>query len=195
MYWRIRKYGPLDVVKKYGIHIALAVSLLFNSLLIITRPNLNKKVTVDVAFQLDQFARRVATHILDTSYISYGAATAALMNPDSGELDQSVVGLLRGQQLLPNSPAELKANIQTYTDQKRVVNIRIDQVVINDAVNVNGPNQQAISLIPIDVSGIIAVHSADEAGPPSHFHFQLLVGSRGGNQQLPLVYNFKDLSG
>jgi len=196
MYWRIRKYGPLDVVKKYGIHIALVVSLLFNFLLIVTRPNLKKKVTVDVGVQLEQFARRVATHILDTSYISYGSATAALMNPDTGELDPTVVNVLRSQQLLPNSPAELKANIQTYTDQRRVVSIKIDQVTINDAVSVNGANSaNKESLIPIDVSGIIAVHSADEAGPPSPFHFQFLVGSRAGNQEALLVYSFKDLSG
>jgi hypothetical protein len=190
MYWRIRKHGPLDVVKKYGIHIALVFSLLFNFFLIITRPNLKKKVTMDVSVQLEQFARRVATHILDTSYISYGPSTAALMNPDHGELDPTVVNVLKSQQLLPNSPVELKANIQTYTDQKRVVSIKIDQVTINDAVSVNGT-----SLIPIDVSGIIAVHSADEAGPPSPFHFQLLVGYRGGNEQAPLVAAFKDLSG
>jgi hypothetical protein len=71
-----------------------------------------------------------------------------------------------------------------------VVNIRIDNVTTNDAVNVNGT-----SLIPVDVSGLVAVHSADEAGPPSRFHFQFLVGYRGGNTQAPLVAAFKDLSG
>ena len=190
MYWRIRKYGPIDVLKKYGIHIALVISLLFNFLLFVSRPNLKKKVTIDVAAQLENFARGVATHILDTSYISYGPSTAALMSPDRGELDAPVVNLLRSQQLLPNSPAELKANIQTYTDQKRVVAVHIDKVSTGDAVTVNGA-----SLIPIDVWSTTAVHSADEAGSPNHWHFQFLIGYRGGNTQAPLVADFKDLSG
>ncbi len=190
MYWRIRKYGPLDILKKYGVHIFLVFSLLFNFLLIVTRPNLKKVITADVKTQLEIFARQVATHILDTSYISYGAATSALLSPSSGELDLPVVNELRRQQLLPNSSEELKANIQTYTNQRRVVAIRIDQVNTGEAVIVNGA-----SLIPIDVSGVVAVHSADEAGPPSPFHFQFLIGYRGGNAQSPLVANFKDLSG
>jgi hypothetical protein len=190
MYWRIRKYGPLDILKKYGLHIILVLSLLFNCLLIVTRPNLKKLVTSDVRSQLENFARQVATHILDTSYISYGTATAALINPSSGELDLPVVNELRRQQLLPVSSEELKANIQTYTSQRRVVSIRIDKVDTNDAVIVNGA-----SLIPVDVTGLVAVHSADEAGPPTPFHFRFLIGYRGGNAQAPLVADFKDLSG
>ncbi len=189
MYWRIRKYGPLDVIKKYGIHIALIFSLLFNLLLMVTRPNLKKKVTVDVRTQLEQFARQATTHILDTSYISYGAATTSLMNTESGELDLPVINELRRQQLLPNSTEELKANIQTYSEQKRVVAVRIDKVNTGDAVIVNGA-----SLIPIDVWSTTAVHSADETGPPSHWHFRFLIGYRGGNTEAPLIADFKDLS-
>ena len=190
MYWRIRKYGPLDLFKKYGLHIFLIFSVLFNFLLIATRPNLKKVITTDVKNQLEAFAKQVATHILDTSYISYGAATSALLDTTNGELDLPVIGELRRQQLLPTSAEELKANIQTYTSQKRVVAIRIDNVSTGEAVVVNGA-----SLIPIDVSGVVAVHSADEAGPPSPFHFQFLMGYRGGNTQTPLVASFKDLSG
>jgi hypothetical protein len=190
VYWRIRKYGPLDVVKKYGIHIALVFSLIFNFLLIVTRPNLKKMVTGDVKTQLEQFARGAATHILDTSYISYGTATTALMNTTTGELDMPVINELRRQQLLPNSSEELRANIQTYSEQKRVVAVRIDKVSTADAVVVNGA-----SLIPIDVWATTAVHAADEAGPPSHWHFRFLIGYRGGNTQAPLIADFKDLSG
>jgi len=189
MYWRIRKYGPLDVLKKYGLHMVLVISLIFNFLLIVTRPNLKKLVTADVRTQLEIFARQVAIHILDTSYISYGAATTSLLDPQNGELAQPVINYLRQQQLLPNTREELKANIQTYTDQKRVVAIRIDNVNTGDAVVVNGQ-----SLIPIDVSGVVAVHSADEAGPPTPFHFQILIGYRP-NTQAPLVADFRDLSG
>ncbi len=189
MYWRIRKYGPLDVLKKYGIHMVLALSLAFNALLIVTRPNLKKTVTSDVRSQLESFARQAAIHILDTSYISYGPATAALINPSTGELDLTVINELRRQQLLPVSAEELKANIQIYTDQKRVVAVRIDKVSSGDAVIVNGA-----SLIPVDVWATTAVHSADEAGAPNNWHFQFLIGYRGGNTQAPLVADFKDLS-
>jgi len=190
MYWRIRKYGPLDLLKKYGLHIFLVFSVLFNFLLLATRPNLKKVITTDVRSQLEAFARQVTTHILDTSYISYGAATSALLSASTGELDLPVVAELRRQQLLPNSAEELKANIQTYTSQRRVVAIRIDRVDTGEAVVVNG-----VSEIPINVSGVVAVHSADEAGPPTPFHFQFLMGYRGGNAQAPLVADFKDLSG
>lgn len=190
MYWRIRKYGPLDVAKKYGIHAALVASLLFNGLLLATRPNLKKKVTLNVKAQLEQFAQKVATHILDTSYITYGSDTASLMNTQTGELDLPVINALKQQQLLPNSIEELKANVQTYTEQRRVVAVRIDKVNTGDAVMVNGA-----SLIPVDVWATTAVHSADEVSQPTQWHFRFLLGYRGGNTEAPLVADFKDLSG
>ncbi len=185
MYWRIRKYGPIDILKKYGVHIILVLSLFLNFLLIVTRPNLKKTITVDVKQQMDQFARRVTNHILDTSYISYQAATNALLDKEAGELSPPVINFMKQQQLLPNTLEELKAEIQTYNDQKRVVAIRIDEVTIGE------PNSQ--SLVPVDVVGVVVVHSASEADPPRQFHFQFLVGYRN-NTQIPLVADFKDLS-
>ncbi len=186
MYWRIRKYGPVDVAKKYGIHIALVFSLLFNFLLIVTRPNLKKTLNVDVKQQMDQFARRVTGHVLDTSYISYETSTDFLLDRDNGELAPAVITAMRQQQLLPNDSAELRANVQTYTDQKRIVAVRVDKVEIGD------PSSQG--LIPVDVYGMVAVHSADEAGPPSSFHFQYLIGYRNGNTQMPIVAGFREIS-
>src|SRR5271155_4121459 len=116
MYWRIHKYGPLDILKKYGFHIIFLLSLFGNFLLIVTRPNLKKTITVDVKQQMDQFARRVTNHILDTSYISYQAATNSLLDKDTGELSPPVINFMKQQQLLPNTLEELKAEIQTYSD-------------------------------------------------------------------------------
>lgn len=186
MYWRIRKYGPLDIVKKYGAHIALVFSLLFNFLLVATRPNLKKILNVDVKQQMDQFARRVTTHILDTSYISYGSSTDALLDRDTGELFSNISAAMMQQGLLPKDSAELKANIQTYFEQKRVVAVRIDKVDIGEP--------DAHGQIPIDVTGVVAVHSADDAGPPSPFHFRFIVGYRNGNTQLPVVAGFREIS-
>jgi hypothetical protein len=188
MYWRIHKYGPLDILKKYWLHIVLIVSVLFNFLLMVTRPNPKKTIPVDVKQQMDQFARQVTNHILDTSYISYQAATNALLDKDTGELDKPVVIYMRQQQILPNSEEELKAEIQTYTEKKRVVAIRIDNVDIGEP----RPISDSQSLIPIDVSGVIAVHSADEADQPRSFHFKYLMGVRKSG--VPIVATFQDLS-
>ncbi len=79
MYWRVRRVSPEQVVKTYGVHACLAVSLLVNGFLLITRPNPQKQVSGEMKTNLDVFARNVTQHILDTSFISYESSTRALL--------------------------------------------------------------------------------------------------------------------
>jgi hypothetical protein len=87
---------------------------------------------------------------------------------------------------LPRNINELKATAKTYMAQKRVSAVRIDEVTQKDADN--------RGLVAVDVTGVVAVHSAEEAGPDAvHFHFRYLLGFRP-NTQIPLVAKFQDLS-
>ena len=186
MYWRIRKYTPKEMLKRYGLHIGLIVSVLLNLLMFATRPNMSKVVSAETKADFDAFVRRVTQHILDTSYITYEGSTTALMRPDSGELAPPVVKFLQSQGQLPSNMAQLKATAKTYAAQRRVSAVRIDDVTQREMDNHN--------LIPVDVSGVIAVHSAieDTSGPVT-FKFRFLVGFKP-NTQIPIVANFQDLS-
>lgn len=184
MYWRVRKYTPKEMLKRYGLHIGLIVSVLLNLLLFATRPNMNKVVSAEVKADFDAFVRRVTQHILDTSYITYEASTTALMRPDSGELAPPVVKFLQQQGQLPHDMTELRATAKTYAVQKRVSAVRIDEINQKEMDNHN--------LIPVEVTGVVAVHAADSADDV-HFKFRFLVGFKP-NTQIPIVANFQDLS-
>jgi len=186
MYWKVRRYTPKELLKLYGLHIALIVSVFINLCLLVTRPNLAKTVSAEVKADFDAFARKVTNHILDTSYITYEAATMSLMSPESGELTPPVVRILQQQQQLPRDMSELKATAKTYMAQRRVSAVRIDEV--------NQKEMDGRGLVPVEVVGVVAVHSAEEADPgPVHFRFRYLIGMRPGTQT-PTVANFQDLS-
>lgn len=187
MYWRIRKHGPKELLQRHGVHIALAISLVINLVFFGARLGQHPTTNSQQKADFDAFIRKVTEHILDTSYISYEASTAALIDKDKGELTQGVVASLRNENQLPHDFAELKANEKVYTEQRRVTAIRIDEVTQSE------PDGQG--MIGIDVKGVIAVHSAEESDPgPVHFHFKYKVGVRGGTE-IPVVVDFKDLSG
>jgi hypothetical protein len=186
MYWRIRKYGVAEMFQQYGLHLAVLISVLLNIFLIATRPGPNKGVSTEVKTDFEQFGRRVTQHILDTSYINYQSATTSLMDPQSGELAPPVVNIMRKRGLLPNSKEELQASIKAFGDSKRVCAVNVQTVRVSD------PDSQG--LIPIDVTGVVAVHSAEESYPgPVPFHFRYRVGYRRGSTT-PLVSDFADLS-
>jgi hypothetical protein len=186
MYWRVRKYGPQEMLQQYGIHLGLAISLLVNAFMIMTRPNPNKGVSAEIKADFDTFARKVTQHILDTSYINYAGATSALIDNAGGELAPSVIASLRQKGQLPSTREEFQASLKGYTDTKRVCAVDINEVHVGE--------KDAQGLIPIDVAGRVAVHSADESFPgPVPFHFRYRVGVRP-NTQTPIVGTFDDLS-
>ncbi|MBC7997534.1 MAG: hypothetical protein IAF58_06310 [Leptolyngbya sp.] len=194
MYWRIRRVSPEHVIKTYGVHAALAVSLLCNAVLMVTRPNPQKQVSGEMKTNLDVFARNVTQHILDTSFISYEASTRALLptGPVPGELSAAVVALLKQREQLPKSGEDLKATARTLESQRQVCAVRIDSVAQGEP--------DANSHMPIDVSGVVAIHSADESvsGNPVPFRFQYKVGMATNPNTpgvtRPIVIDFKDLS-
>jgi hypothetical protein len=189
MYWRVRKYDLKDTLKHYGVHIALGVSLFMNMWLMITRPNPNRTVGPEVKQDIEAFARRVTQHILDTSYISYENSTAALMTKDHGELSLPVVNYLQRTNVLPRDANELKATLKTYAAQRRVAAVRIDDV------SVNQNDMDKYGRIPVVVTGLVAVHSAQEADPgPVPFRFRYIVGANASDPQALAVASFQDLS-
>ncbi len=194
MYWRVRRVSPEQVVKTYGVHACLAVSLLCNAFLLLTRPNPQKQVSSEMKTNLDVFARNVTQHILDTSFISYEYSTRALLPTGAvpGELAPPVLAQLKSREQLPKTMEDLRATSRTLESQRQVSAIRIDQV------NQGEPDKDG--LLPLDVSGVVAIHSADESvsGNPVGFHFFYKVGMAANpnnpEQKRPIVVNFQDMS-
>jgi len=194
MYWRVRRVSPEQVVKTYGVHACLAVSLLVNGFLLITRPNPQKQVSGEMKTNLDVFARNVTQHILDTSFISYEASTRALLPTGNipGELAPPVVQQLKAREQLPKTLEDLRATARTLESQRQVSAVRID------SVNQGEPDEK--SLVPLDVTGMVAIHSADESvsGNPVGFKFLYKVGMAANpsnpEQKRPIVVEFRDLS-
>ena len=210
MYWRVRNLGPEHLIRQYGVHAALGVSVLFNLILFTTRPAGTHGMSAALRKGMEQVAKDVTTQMLDSSYINYENNTLMLMK--SGELDPPLIRRMVHQQNLPKDQTDLKATERTLQDEKNVVAVRIDQVVTGDPL----PN----GLVPIDVGGMVAQHSASGAEAPRAFHFKYIMGMRktgekeqnqdinshshfsGGGPaaqqvdvQVPVVADIQDLSG
>lgn len=184
MYWRVQKFDSRDVLKRYGVHIALVLSLSVNVFMMATRPS-KSQMAPQVKKDFEQFARTVTNHLLDTSYISFDNSTAALT--DGGELSTGVVALLRQQGMLAKSVEEQKATLADLKKARQVSAVRIDEVNVSDL--------DSQSLMPIEVKGVVAIHSAEDSGPSGAvpFRFVYLIGV---NQKtsMPVVARFQDLS-
>src|SRR5476649_1185805 len=101
MYWRVQKIGPEQLVKLYGVHLLLILSLLVNGFLWLTRPA--KTMPAAVKADMDTFSRRLTNHLLDTSYISCENNMTALRQ----ELDPPLAANLTQQGILPKSNADM----------------------------------------------------------------------------------------
>lgn len=180
MYWRVRKITPEQMLKQYSVHIILAISLVANLFLFVSRP---KKEAMDKQMKLDfvNFAKQVTSHLLDTSFINYLDSTSRLQ----AELSDGVKGRLRQEGILPNTEQELKANLLEFSKSRRVCALQFQ------AVEMKEPTPQG--LVPIEVSGNVAVHSADESAQQP-FHLLYIVGlSKKTDPPSPIVVDMKDL--
>ncbi|HEY9679459.1 MAG TPA: hypothetical protein V6C76_15735 [Drouetiella sp.] len=196
MYWRVRKASVDQLVRKYGVHVLLVFSVLMNGLLIVTRPNPSKTLSKDAKVNYENFARTVTQHLLDTNYITYKDSTLALIDK---ELAPPVVQALSKAEMLAGSQEELFAQAKSLTDRRQFSAVRIEEVTSAE------PNNRG--LIPIDVKGVVAIHSAEESGPsgPVAFKFRYLVGNKSDKNGAPslgpdgkplaLVAGFEDLTG
>jgi hypothetical protein len=195
MYWRVRKSSVDQLVRLYGVHVLLVFSVIMNALLIVTRPNPKATITKDQKVSYENFARTVTAHLLDTNYISYKESTLALIEK---ELAPNVVQVLSKAGMLAATQDELAAQAKSLSDSRQLSAIRVDDVTTGD------PNQRG--LIPMDVRGVVAIHSAEESGPsgPVNFKFRYLIGNKSDKNGQPvmgpdgkplaLVAGFEDLS-
>jgi len=179
MYWRVRKITAEQLFKQYSVHIILAISLVGNFMLFVTRP---KKETVSKEQKTDfgNFAKQVTTHLLDTSYINYIESTQKLQT----ELSDNVKIKLRQDGILPATEQELRANHMEFSKSRRVCAMQFKQVEVKEPT----PN----GMIPIVVMGVVAVHSADESAQQP-FHLAYQCGLRKGEVPTPVVVSMQDL--
>ena len=196
MYWRVRKSSIDQIIRQYAVYGMLAFSVMLNVISFATRPSTSKDLPKDMKVNFETFARTVTNHLLDTSYITYRDSTLALMQ---GELAPNVVGVLSKAGMLAATNEDLMAQAKMLSEQRQVSAVRIEDVQEGEQ-NSNG-------LIPIDVRGLVAIHSAEENGPsdPVRFHFRYLIGNRANpkdhtpvigtdGKPLPMVADFADLS-
>ena len=164
MYWRVQKVGPEQLIKLYGIHILLGVSLIVNGFLWLSRPS-KPAMPNEVKQDVEKFSRLVTTNLLDTSYITCQSNMINLKD----ELAPSVASNLAQAGVLPRSEQDLRALVMDMTERKQICAVRIDAVKVGDP-DANG-------CIPVRVSGVCAIHSAAETGE-RNFVFQYLLGSK-----------------
>ena len=179
MYWRVQKVSPEQMLKQYGAHILLAVSLMGNAVLWISRPA-KPSVSNEVKQDIEKFARQVTNNLLDTSYITCQENMISLRD----ELAPSVQQTLSAAGVLPKSEQDLRALVMDMTERKQICAVRIDSVKPGEA-DANG-------CIPVRVTGVCAIHSAAETGE-RNFAFQYLLGSKREGGAL-VVANWADLT-
>jgi len=179
MYWRVQKVGPEQLVKQYGVHLLLGVSVILNLGLWLSRPS-KPAMPNEVKQDVEKFARLVTINLLDTSYIT----CQANMNNLRDELAPSVAQNLAQAGVLPRTPDDLKALVMDMSDRKQICAVRIDDVKTGEP-DANG-------CIPVQVSGVCAIHSAAETGE-RNFVFRYLLGSKKDNGAL-VVANWADLT-
>jgi len=178
MYWRVQKVGPEQLVKLYGVHLLLIVSLMANGIQWLTRPA--KTMPAEVKADMETFSRRLTNHLLDTSYISCENNMTALRQ----ELDPPLAAALTQQGILPKSNSDMQALVLDMRERKQICAVRIDDVKVSDPT--------AKGLIPVRVTGVCAIHSAAETAE-RRFTFQYLIGQRGDTGQL-ILSQYEDLS-
>lgn len=176
MYWKVQKVGPAEFLRAYGVHVALAFSLVCNLILFASAPK--KSLPTEVKQNVEAFARQVTTHLLDTSYIVCESNVTALVK----ELAPNVANMLRKEEMLPRTQQDLKALTMDMAERKQICSVRIDRVSAGD------PDPKG--LIPVEVSGVCAIHSASETGERP-FRFIYMLGTIEGNL---VVADWRDLS-
>jgi len=174
VYWRIKTIDPKELAKKWGVPVALALSIFFNVLLIATRPNPKNVTDEGTKVTVEQFAEQVARHLVDSSYINYEDNTKKLLG---GELGTAVVKKMQSSGDLPKDNLEMAATLEGLKARRQVAAVHIRDVSTGD------PDDKG--LMPVTVKGEVAVNSADESGPsgPQPFNLLLLVGVKNATNE------------
>jgi hypothetical protein len=178
MYWRVQKVGPEQLIKSYGVHILLILSICANGVLWLSRPQ--KTMPNEVKQDIETFVRQVTNHLLDTSYLSCELNMTALR----GELDPPLARNLTQQGILPKDSQDMHALVMDMAERKQICAVRIDKIQVGE------PNQRG--LIPVGVQGVCAIHSAAETAERA-FTFQYLIGQHPETKAF-LIADYKDLT-
>lgn len=181
MYWRIRKFKPEEFVRQYGVHGALAASVMFN-LFMLPKMMPSKAVTAEQKTNFDRFARVVTWHLLDCTYMTYPASMTTL---EKQELGPSLIKKLKKNKDLPGSTEELIAQTRELTNVKMVSNVLIESVKLAEQPDNRG-------LMPATIRGKIVTHSA-EGVDERPFALKYLIGTRRDNKE-PILVDYVEIA-
>ncbi|MEZ4488592.1 MAG: hypothetical protein R3C24_03715 [Cyanobacteriota/Melainabacteria group bacterium] len=182
MYWRVRKVTPEMLFKQYGVHVFLVISLFLNLILFVTRPK-KETMTQEIQTNFKDFAKDVTTHLLDTSYITYLDSTRELHS----ELGPNVITKMKQSGLLPRTDQEYKAINLELQKSRQVCTLKFDRIEVGE------PDPKRNMLVPVQVAGVIAIHSSKETSPsqPQPFSIQYWVGLNSKTKK-PIVADFAE---
>lgn len=181
MYWKVRKFRPDEFVRQYGVHGALAASVLFN-LFMLPKMMPSKAVTAEQKVNFERFARTVTSHLLDCTYLTFEPSMAILENQ---ELAPSLVKTLKRSKLLPPTPEESKASTRELTEIKMVSNVLVESVKSAEQPDANGS-------LPVTVRGRVVRHSA-EGVDEKPFAFKYWIAIRRDNKE-PILLNMQEIA-
>jgi hypothetical protein len=166
MYWRIRKIGPEQIAKQYGVHAILIVSVIFNVAMFTKVAAAGKGVNASLKTDLEKFSRDVTTHLFDANYLTVADSMASLKT----ELYDPCYGNMVRMGLIPPSADELRAVIRQMDDSKSVSCIKFDEVKL-----ANEPNDKTPPIMQILAK--VVVHDSQGVRPAA-FRIQYKIGTK-----------------
>lgn len=179
MYWKVQKLGAEQLLKQYGVHLLLAASIVGNLVLWASMPK-GTKMSAETKQNIDVFVKQVTTHLLDSSYITCQQNVLELRK----ELSPSVLNMMMQNKILPGNDSELMGLVRDMTERKQICAIRIDSQKVGEAT--------ANGMIPVQVSGVCAIHSATDTSERP-FTFQYLIGQHVDTKAF-LIAECRDLT-
>jgi hypothetical protein len=182
MYWRIRKIGPEQIAKQYGVHAVLVVSAIFNFAMFTKLAANGKNVNPSLKTDLEKFSRDVTTHLFDANYLTVDQSMAALRSELMDSKQYPCYSSMVRMGLIPPSADELRAVIRQMDEAKSVSCIKFDEVKL---VNEPGPTTPPI----MQISARVVVHDSQGVRPAA-FKIQYTIGMKTDNktnQQTPIV--------
>jgi hypothetical protein len=166
MYWRIRKIGPEQIARQYGVHAVLIVSVIFNFAMFTKLAATGKGVNATLKTDLEKFSKDVTTHLFDANYLTVGDSMASLRT----ELHDPCYANMVRMGLIPPSADELRAVVRQMDDSKSVSCIKFDEVKL---ANEPGPTTPPI----MQVLAKVVVHDSQGVRPAA-FRIQYKIGTK-----------------
>jgi hypothetical protein len=182
MYWRIKKITPEIVMRQYGVHAILIVSVIGN-IFLFTRVSASHAMSTTQKLDYDKFARQVTNHLFDASYITVDDSMAALEK----ELGPQAKGILRKMEIIPKDADDLKAISRQLLETKSVSCVKFEEV------NVGQPTAQGF--LPVDVKMQVVVHDTSGVRPtPMKLRYYCgQATNKQTNESYPVVVDLKQL--